>query len=146
MELSKQKVLSRWGITNLIFWPLYTLGMFWVFYWAREQPGYLNWPLHQQVVVILVPLLPVAIWLLMMGRMLNHTKDGLETRMSVRSAATAGVITMMALFSHGLYGIVFEKSATLVLNGIDITSFLFVGLFLVMYSTVVSYNRLRSIA
>lgn len=142
-EISKHTVLSRWGLTNLAFWPLYTAAMFWIFYWVREQPGYLDWPVMLKGGVVLVPLLPVTIWLLMMGRMFHRTRDGLEARLNIRAAAMAGLVTMLALFAHGLYGIVFGNSMLMIVNDIDLTSFVFIGIFLVMFSMAISLSKIR---
>lgn len=143
--LPMKTAIRRWGVANLILWPIYTALMFWVFEWVRAQPDFADWPTMQKLAATLSPVAPLIVWFFMLGRFIERSPDEMGRQFALKAAAKAGVATAIALFAHGLAAIALSEPMALAVNGYDFTSFAFIGVFIIVFVCDTSLSNLRAI-
>ena len=101
MEKQGLKQASRnWLRGHVFWWTIYAVLVFATVN-ITSRPGFADWPMGTQIIIALLPALPVAIWLYVAGRFVARSPDELGVQNQLKATASAGAVTALFLFGAG---------------------------------------------
>jgi hypothetical protein len=144
MEKQRLRIAARrMGAAHAVFWTIYSVIVILFVPRLYHAEGFDAWPLAARLGVALAPVLPIALWLYASFRFLARMPDEMLVQQTTRATAVAGAVTVLVLFAQGWIDLIAGPDVwpRLVFEGFDTTPWLFVFLFLGVWTIAVNIQK-----